>query len=84
AFTGVVGAAVYALRVFIDSMHNRVGKQVVSREVGLPEAAAIAPVIAVILVLAFYPQFVLKRTQTSTAATVAATALQGPVKVASR
>ena len=28
AFAGVVGAAVYALRVFIGAMHNRVGKQV--------------------------------------------------------
>ncbi len=84
AFTGVVGAAVYALRLLIDSMHNRVGKPVASREIGLPEAAAVAPVIAVILVLAVYPQFVLKRTQASTTAAVAATAQPGPLKVASR
>ena len=28
AFSGVVGAAVYALRVFIGAMHNRVGPHV--------------------------------------------------------
>jgi NADH-quinone oxidoreductase subunit M len=83
AFTGVVGAAVYALRVFIAAMHNRVGKQVTSREIGISDAVAIVPVIAVILALAFYPQFVLIRTQTSINATVAATS-QLPVRVASR
>ena len=83
AFTGVVGAAVYALRVFIAAMHNRVGKQVTSREIGISDAVAIVPVIAVILALAFYPQFVLNRTQTSINATVAATS-QLPVRVASR
>ncbi len=83
AFTGVVGAAVYALRVFIAAMHNRVGKQVTSRDIGISDAVAIVPVIAVILALAFYPQFVLTRTQTSINATVAATS-QLPVRVASR
>ena len=28
AFLGVVGAAVYALRLFIGAMHNRVGPRV--------------------------------------------------------
>ena len=84
AFAGVVGAAVYALRVFIGAMHNRVGKQVVSRDVGLSDTAAIVPLVAVILVLALYPQFVLKRTQSSARATVAATQQQPPLRVASR
>ncbi|MGB0095252.1 MAG: NADH-quinone oxidoreductase subunit M [Solirubrobacteraceae bacterium] len=84
AFVGVVGAAVYALRVFIGAMHNRVGKQVVSREVGLSDTAAIVPLVAVILVLALYPQFVLKRTQSSARATVAATQQQPSLRVASR
>ncbi len=83
AFLGVVGAAVYALRVFIGAMHNRVGKQVASREIVIAEAAGIIPLVAVILVLAFYPQFVLKRTETSVKATVAATQIQ-PVRTASR
>jgi NADH-quinone oxidoreductase subunit M len=63
AFTGVVGAAVYALRMFIGAMHNRAGRVVASREIGIAEAAAIAPVVLVILVLAFYPQFGFKRSE---------------------
>jgi NADH-quinone oxidoreductase subunit M len=63
AFTGVVGAAVYSLRLFITSMHNRVGTNVSSRELGLAEAVAIVPVVIVILVLAFYPQFALRRAE---------------------
>ncbi len=76
AFLGVIGAAVYSLRVYITSMHNRVGPNVNSREIGLSDALAIVPIVLVILVLAFYPQFVLKRTQTSTSAAVAATSAQ--------
>jgi NADH-quinone oxidoreductase subunit M len=63
AFLGVVGAAVYALRVFIGAMHNRAGPHLRSHEIGFSEAAALIPVIAAILVLAFYPQFVLRRSQ---------------------
>jgi NADH-quinone oxidoreductase subunit M len=71
AFVGVVGAAVYALRVFIGSMHNRVGPRVTSREIGVADLAALVPLVGVILVLAFYPQFLLKRSQASTAQAVA-------------
>jgi NADH-quinone oxidoreductase subunit M len=83
AFLGVVGAAVYALRVYISSMHNRVGPNVTSRDIGLSDAAALVPMVLVIIVLAFYPQFVLKRTQPSANAAVAAAAPQ-TVAVASR
>jgi NADH-quinone oxidoreductase subunit M len=74
AFAGVVGAAVYALRVFIGSMHNRVGPHVGSREIEWREAAGVVPLVGVILVLAFYPQFVLKRSEPTVKATVAVTA----------
>jgi NADH-quinone oxidoreductase subunit M len=63
AFAGVVGAAVYALRLFITSMHNRLGSHDQSREIGIADAAAIVPFVAVILVLAVYPQFLLKRSE---------------------
>jgi NADH-quinone oxidoreductase subunit M len=79
AFVGVVGAAVYALRLFITSMHNRAGASVASREIGLPDAIAIVPVVLVILVLAFYPQFVLKRSEPSVKASVAPVSLAGKV-----
>ena len=71
AFAGVVGAAVYALRLFIGAFHNRVGPKVASRELALVDVAAIAPVTLIILVLAFYPQFGLRRSEPTVRATVA-------------
>jgi NADH-quinone oxidoreductase subunit M len=65
AFLGVVGAAVYALRLFITAFHNRTGPRVVPRELALADAAAIAPIALIILVLAFYPQFGLRRSELS-------------------
>jgi NADH-quinone oxidoreductase subunit M len=76
AAAGVVGAAVYALRLFIQSMHNRVGPRVTSREIGLSEATAIVPIVAVILVLAFYPQFGLRRSERAVRAALAPAQLQ--------
>jgi NADH-quinone oxidoreductase subunit M len=88
AFLGVVGAAVYALRLFITALHNRVGRSVVSREVVFPEAVAIVPIVVVILVLAFYPQFGLKRSEPSLRATIAPAQIQAAaghaLRVASR
>jgi len=86
AFAGVIGAAYYALRVFIGAMHNRVAPRVASREIGFAEALSIAPIVLVILALAFYPQFGLKRSQPTVAASVAPAALQAfpPTKVALR
>src|SRR5271169_823117 len=46
AFSGVVGAAVYALRIFITSMQNRVGDDVNSREIEWREAAGVVPLVA--------------------------------------
>jgi NADH-quinone oxidoreductase subunit M len=71
AFAGVVGAAVYALRLFITAFHNRVGVKVASREIGLVDAIAIAPLVLIILVLAFYPQFGLRRSEPSVRAAIA-------------
>jgi NADH:ubiquinone oxidoreductase subunit 4 (subunit M) len=44
---------------------------VASREVVFGEAVAIVPIVVVILVLAFYPQFGLKRSEPSLRATIA-------------
>lgn len=65
ATLGVVGASFYALRLFIGAMHNRVGGRVQSFELGRAEAIAIVPLCLIILVLAFYPQFGLSRSQAS-------------------
>jgi NADH-quinone oxidoreductase subunit M len=88
AFSGVVGAAYYALRLFIGSMQNRVGPDVTSRELTLSDALPIVPIVLAILALAFYPQFGLKRSQQSVAAAVTPaqvlTVVHQPAKVASR
>ena len=85
ASAGVVGASVYALRLFIQSMHNRAGPRVDSREIGLSEAAAIVPIVGVILVLAFYPQFGLRRSEPAVRAALAPVQLQqAPPLTASR
>jgi NADH-quinone oxidoreductase subunit M len=72
AFTGVVMASVYALRLFIRAMHNRVGEQVRSREMTLKDGLVLVPLLAVILFLALYPQGALKRSESSVTSSVAA------------
>jgi NADH-quinone oxidoreductase subunit M len=71
AFAGVVMASVYALRLFIGAMHNRVGQRVSSREITLLDGAVLVPLVAVILFLALYPQLALHRSEGSVRAAVA-------------
>lgn len=83
ASVGVGMAAVYVLRAFIRSMHNRVTPGVDSREIGFGDLVAIVPVIVVILALALYPQFGLKRSEPAAKASVAAVSgAQSPGAVA--
>jgi NADH-quinone oxidoreductase subunit M len=63
ASVGVVLAAVYMIRLYQRSMHNRVGPQVESRDLTLRELAAVVPLVGVILALAIYPQIVLQRSE---------------------
>jgi NADH-quinone oxidoreductase subunit M len=72
ASTGVVGAAAYALRLFILAYHNRVAPKVTSFEIELRDFVPIAGMVVVILVFAFYPQFGLSRSRASVQSTVAA------------
>jgi NADH-quinone oxidoreductase subunit M len=81
AFAGVVGAAVYALRMFIGAMHNRVNPNVDSHEIRFADLVGLVPLVLVILALAFYPQFVLRRSEPTLKNSVAATA---PTRLASR
>jgi NADH-quinone oxidoreductase subunit M len=67
---GVVFAAVYMIRLYQRSMHNPVGERASSREMTVAEGAAIVPVVAVIIALALYPQFVLKRSEDAVGASV--------------
>ena len=70
ASAGVALAAVYMIRVFQRSMHNRVAEGVEPREASGLELAMIAPVAAVIVALGVYPQFLLDRSEEATVATV--------------
>jgi NADH-quinone oxidoreductase subunit M len=76
AFSGVVMASVYALRLFIRAMHNRAGKDVESRDIGVWDGLVLVPVVVVILFLALDPQVALHRSEDSVKAAV------GPAHVA--
>ncbi|HZU60197.1 MAG TPA: NADH-quinone oxidoreductase subunit M [Solirubrobacteraceae bacterium] len=80
AFLGVIGAAFYALRLFIGTMHNRVAAGVSTRDIGVSDLAALVPLVLVILALAFFPQFGLSRSQASVRAAVAPAEFQGGVR----
>jgi NADH-quinone oxidoreductase subunit M len=65
AFSGVGMASVYALRLFIGAMHNRVGPKVKSRDITPLDGLVLVPLVAVILMLALYPQLALHRSEHS-------------------
>jgi NADH-quinone oxidoreductase subunit M len=78
ALTGVVLASVYTLRLFIRTMHNRVGPRTDSRELALRDGLVLFPLVAAIVVLAFYPQLPLHKGERSvTGAVREANALSG-------
>ncbi len=54
-------AAVYSLRLFIKTMHNRVGADVESRDISFREGLVLVPLVAVILFFALYPQLALHK-----------------------
>jgi NADH-quinone oxidoreductase subunit M len=56
ASIGVVLASVYALRMYIRSMHNRTGPAVTSFEMSVREALVIVPLVLAILAFALFPQ----------------------------
>jgi NADH-quinone oxidoreductase subunit M len=71
AFTGVVMASVYALRLFIRAMHNRLGKSDESRELSFSDGIVLVPLIVVIVFMAVYPQLALRRSESSVKTAVA-------------
>ncbi len=72
ATAGVVLASVYALRLYITTMHNRTGARVQSRELSLREGLVLVPLVLLVIAIALYPQFALKRSdKTVTSVTVA-------------
>ena len=77
AGAGVVMAAYYALRLYQRTMHGRKPERVQSRELGLRDGLVVAPLVACIVALAFYPQLVLERTDDSASGAVAAACFRG-------
>jgi NADH-quinone oxidoreductase subunit M len=77
AFTGVVVASVYALRLLIRAMHNRVGTRVDSREISLLDGGVLVPLLAVIVFLSVYPQVALQRSEASVKQAVAPAGTKG-------
>ena len=66
ASVGVVLAAVYMIRAFQRTMHGRVGGPVRSAELTGVGLLAVAPLVAVIVALGVYPNFVLHRSEAAT------------------
>jgi NADH-quinone oxidoreductase subunit M len=56
ASTGVALASVYALRMYIRSMHNRQGPTVTSFEMSLRDGLVIVPLVLAIMAFALFPQ----------------------------
>jgi len=73
ASAGVVLAAVYMIRLYQGTMHGRVGPAVDSLEIDRVNLAAVVPLVAVIVALGVYPQFVLHRTERDTSQAIART-----------
>ncbi|MBJ7328991.1 MAG: NADH-quinone oxidoreductase subunit M [Solirubrobacteraceae bacterium] len=71
ASAGVVLASIYALRLFIRAMHNRVGPDVDSRDLRVADGFVLVPVVLLIVAFGLYPQFALERSEKTTAAAVA-------------
>jgi NADH-quinone oxidoreductase subunit M len=74
ASAGVVLAAVYAIRVFQRSVHNRLDPAVEDGDLCRLDLGVIAPIVAVIVALGVYPQLILDRTEEATTAQIAAAA----------
>jgi NADH-quinone oxidoreductase subunit M len=63
ASTGVALAAVYALRMYIRTMHNRTGPRVQPAEMTTRDGLVLVPLVLAILAIALFPQFALDRSQ---------------------
>ena len=77
ASIGVVLAAVYALRLYIRSMHNRTGPAVTSFEMSVRDALVLVPLVLVIVAFALKPQAALDHAEPSVKRVVAPRAAGG-------
>lgn len=72
ASIGVILASVYALRMYIRSMHNRVGEKVTSFEMSLRDGLVLVPLVIAIIAFALYPQLALDAGEATVKSTVEA------------
>jgi NADH-quinone oxidoreductase subunit M len=72
ASAGVVLASVYALRMFIRAMHNRVGPAAEPREMRFADGLVLVPLVGVIIALALYPQLPVEKGETDINGSIAA------------
>jgi NADH-quinone oxidoreductase subunit M len=71
ASAGIVMASVYALRLFIRTMHERQRAAVASYDLPVRDGLIVVPLVVVIVALALYPQLALQRGEASVRAAVA-------------
>jgi NADH-quinone oxidoreductase subunit M len=72
ATAGIVMASVYALRMFIGAMHNRVAPTAESREMTAADGVVLVPLVLTILALALYPQIALSKGERAVTGAVSA------------
>lgn len=72
ASIGVILASVYALRMYIRAMHNRVGEKVTSFEMSLRDGLVLVPLVIAIIAFALYPQLALDAGEATVKSTVEA------------
>jgi NADH-quinone oxidoreductase subunit M len=65
-------ASVYMLRMYIRTMHNRVGPAVVSRDLGVRDALVIVPLVAAVVAFGLYPQAALEDQERSAERSISA------------
>ena len=71
AAVGVILAAVYMIRVYQGTMHGPVGPAVDSRDIDRLHLSALVPLVAVVIALGLYPNFVVHRTEQATTGAIA-------------
>jgi NADH-quinone oxidoreductase subunit M len=71
ASLGVVLASVYALRMYIRSMHNRTGPAVTSFEMSVRDGVVLVPLILAVVAFALYPQGALHHSERAVKAATA-------------